>query len=96
MILPDGSRVALEDCKVELIRLEESAHLVNLMAEGDHKLEIHQEYDRRRAVLHRLANPYFELRDFPRVCRHGPLKDATSLCPECEKDKLDALRRLGR
>lgn len=97
MILPDGSRVALEDCKVELVKIEESAHLVNLLAEGDRKLEIHQEQDRRKAVLTRLANPYFELPGFEVVCRHGPLGPETDWqCKECEKDREDALKRLGR
>lgn len=82
---------------MELIKIEESAHLVNLLTEGDRKLDIHQEQDRRRAVLNRLAHPYFELPGFPIVCRHGPLGPETAWrCKECEKDMEDALKRLGR
>lgn len=94
VVLPDGSKVNLVDCKVVIEPIQESAHLVNLLMEGDRKLDIHQEQDRRRAVLSRLTNPYFSLPGFDKVCRHGPVKGKT--CKICDKDKLDALKRLGR
>lgn len=82
------------DCRVVIEPIQESAHLTNLLREGDHKLDIHQEQERRRAVLVRLANPYFSLPGFDKVCRHGPVKGHR--CEACDKDKLDALKRLGR
>lgn len=74
--------------------VEESGHLTDLMAEGIIKLDYNAELDRQRAFLSRLANPYFSLPGFPKVCRHGavPLEGQ---CVLCEKDKVDALRRLG-
>lgn len=94
VVLPDGSKIPVEECRIVVSFVEESAHLVNLLTEGNIKLDLHQEYDRKRAVLARLSHPYFSLPGFPRLCRHGPVAEGT-VCKACEKDKADALRRLG-